>query len=244
MSLILTAHQPTYWPWLGLLDKIARADAFVSFDAVQQEDSGFENRTRIRCPGSAQGWQWLTVPVRRSRQARLCDLEIASEHNWQRKHWRALEQAHGKAPYWGKYSEGLRKFYCSGDSVSLNDVDAASLVVLMLEFGLFDRNVGVKRLVNMIDAGEVDGSLRGSALVLAMCQAMGATKYIFGKCGRDYADVGAFERAGIEVEFQDFQEPDYPGKPQGPGVPLSALDALLWAGPEWCREWAAGVAPS
>jgi hypothetical protein len=239
MSLVLTAHQCVYWPWLGLLDKIARADAFVSFDAVQQEDSGFENRTRIRCPGSAQGWQWLTVPVRRSRDARLCDLEIASEHNWQRKHWRAIEMAYGKAPHWAAYGPQLASFFRDRDWLTLAEVDDAAQACLRIAFGIGEQRV--ETLSRLITEGQVDGTLRGSALVLAMCQALGATKYIFGACGRDYADVAAFERAGIEVEFQDLHEPDYPGKPQGLGVPLSALDALLWAGPDWARSWIGGI---
>ena len=45
--MILTAHQPTYLPWLGLFHKIALSDAFVFFDHVQYSKKQYYNRNTI-----------------------------------------------------------------------------------------------------------------------------------------------------------------------------------------------------
>ena len=58
--MIVTAHQPAYLPWLGLLHKAALADTFVLMDNVQFEKDSFVNRNKLRSP---EGWRWLTVPV-------------------------------------------------------------------------------------------------------------------------------------------------------------------------------------
>ena len=58
--MIVSVHQPQYLPWLGYFDKIDRADAFVLLDTVQYKKNEWQNRNRIK---TAQGPQWLTVPV-------------------------------------------------------------------------------------------------------------------------------------------------------------------------------------
>src|SRR6185503_15891232 len=107
-AVILTAHQPTYLPWLGLFDKIAQADEFCLFDVCPMEDSGFENRNKIL---TQNGEQWLTIPVRRSREVPLSEIRIANEHPWARKHWRSIELAYSKAPFWERYAPELKPFY-------------------------------------------------------------------------------------------------------------------------------------
>ena len=61
--MIVTAHQPAYLPWLGLLHKAALSDVFVLVDNVQFEKDSFINRNKLRSP---EGWRWLTVPASRS----------------------------------------------------------------------------------------------------------------------------------------------------------------------------------
>src|SRR3989304_2120179 len=105
--MILTAHQPTFLPWLGLFDKVAQADTFCLFDTCQAEDSGFENRNRILGPS---GVQWLTVPVHKGREVPLHEVRIVHEGPWRRKQWRSLEAAYGKHPFWRRYAPALERF--------------------------------------------------------------------------------------------------------------------------------------
>ena len=46
--MIVAAHQPHYLPWLGYLDKLAKADLFVVMDDLQFEQSNFQNRNRLK----------------------------------------------------------------------------------------------------------------------------------------------------------------------------------------------------
>ena len=58
--MILTAHQPVYLPWLGLFDKIAKADVFVIFDTVQYLPKDWMNRNKIKIKDD---YTYLSVPI-------------------------------------------------------------------------------------------------------------------------------------------------------------------------------------
>jgi hypothetical protein len=217
----LTAHQPSFLPWCGLLAKIASADMFCIFDGVPMEGSGFENRQRIK---TASGVQWLTVPVRRHMDTRICDVEIATDQPWARKHWRTIELAYQKAPYFSKYADDVKALILGeplGPWRHLAALDEVSLRYFMNAFGLETR-------LTRASLWSFQGAK--SDLVLDMCKQLGATEYIFGAQGRDYADVAAFEAAGVKVSFQDYKHPTYP-QLHGPFVPnMGAIDLLFNVG--------------
>jgi WbqC-like protein len=227
--LVLTAHQPSYIPWLGLLAKIASADLFCLFDGVPMEGSGFENRQRIK---TAQGAQWLTVPVRRHIDTPIKDVMIANDQPWQRKHWRSIELAYQRAPFFNDYAEGVRAVI-SEPWERLVDLDAAMLAGFLHIF---------KIATPVVRASSYRFEGVKSSLVLDMSIHLGATEYVFGEKGRDYADVPAFERCGISVRFQHYKHPTYP-QLHGPFVPnMGALDLLFNVGAEEGRRLILGAA--
>lgn len=215
----LTAHQPLFLPWLGFFGKLAEAEQFVIFDTVPLERHGFSNRNLIK---TQQGMQWLTVPVKMNGHIdrALCEVEIASGP-WQRKHLRAIELAYWKTPYFERYFFRFKEIYLR-EWRYLAALDRALLDWLLCELGIS---------IPILCASEQDFRGVKSDLVLDMCRKMGATTYIFGAMGRHYADVTAFEQAGVKVEFQNYRHPVYP-QLHGDFVPgLSVLDLLMNVGP-------------
>jgi len=92
----LAAHQPQYLPWLGYFDKLDRADIFVLLDTVQFKKNEWQNRNRIR---TAEGWQWLTVPVRHRFPTVIREVRIDESGAWRRKHREALRLLYARAPF-------------------------------------------------------------------------------------------------------------------------------------------------
>ncbi len=215
----LSAHQPImYGGYLGHFAKLAWCDEWVVMDVCIKEDSGWENRNRIRVGAVA---QWLTVPVMHSRETPLSELRIAPG-NWQRKHWRTIELAYRKAPFFDLYAGDLLRIL-SEPWCLLRDLDEAL-------FRFCAKCIGIDRPIRRASTMGLTG--KKSALVLDMCRKAGASEYLFGALGRGYADVEAFRAAGIEPLFQTFEHPTY--RQLGPGfVPyLSVLDALMNVGGE------------
>ena len=69
-----------------------------------------------------------------------------------------------------------------------------------------------------------------SERLIALCRQVGATQYLSGDAARDYLDVEAFARQGIDVIWQQYRHPEYPQQ-HGAFVPyLSAMDLLFNCG--------------
>ena len=218
--MILTAHQPLYLPWLGLFHKVAMSDSFCLFDATQYDDNDFQNRNRIKGPN---GVMWLTVPVKAKEHHRLqiTEIEVAEENVWRRKHWKSLLWAYGKAPYFSRYADFFEETYRRSWRF-LVDLDIHLLAYL---FGVLGLPKEFKRTSQLECGGEK------SEAVLSMCRVLGASSYVFGSQGKNYADRASFEAAGVGVAFQAYQHPSYPQQ-FGPFVPnLSVVDLLFNCGP-------------
>lgn len=219
----LTAHQPCYFPWLGFWAKLASADQFVIFDNVPFSRHDYSNRVQIK---TQHGVQWLTVPVEHGGSL-LKDAKIVDDR-WQRKHLRTIELAYNKAPYFDVYFPLIEKLL----NVSGGTLEKLCTGTLVFGIGSLFNNLSALQIFHSLQWGsEFYFSEKKSALVLEVCKQLGATRYIFGAKGRDYADVAAFERAGIEVEFQSYKHPTY-RQLHGPFVPgLSIIDLLMNEGP-------------
>lgn len=219
--MILTAHQPVYLPWLGLFHKIALADLFVSFDQVQYQPKDWNNRNRIK---TAQGPIWLSVPVLRKGylDRTISDIEINNSEPWARKHWRSLQVAYAKAPYFSRYADFFEETYARRWE-RLVDLNAHMLRWFLDTLGIA---VPVRSAAEWTFQGEK------SDLVLDMCRQVGATTYIFGALGRDYADQETFAASGVGLHFQDYHHPAY-AQMHGDFIShLSIVDLLFNCGDE------------
>jgi len=217
----LSAHQPTYLPWLGLFNKIASVDRFIILDTVQYERRSFENRNYIK---TANGPLLLSVPVESNDHFNKTGGQIKIVPGpWSHKHVRSIEQAYAKAYYFRA---------CSPDVLQIIEDPHETLCelnVALLECLLYE--LGIRTPIEMASAHDFRG--QGSGLIIDMCRKMGATEYLFGKLGQNYAEIAAFERAGIRPLFQDYQHPTYTQLHGEVFVPnMSVIDLLFNHGPD------------
>lgn len=224
--MIVAAHQPSYLPWLGYLDKMASADLFVIMDDVQYQSQNFQNRNRIKLNN---GTGWLTVPVVRGLQSdRIMEKRIqntaGSRHQWQRVTWLTLETHYRRAPYWDEYAAELRDLY-SWSWDYLIDLDLALLELARRWFGV---------TTPLCLASSLGLSGQKTERIIELCKRVGASVYLSGSGGSSsYLDVTAMRRAGIEVRWQQFVHPVYPQRyPELGFAPyLGFLDLVLNCGP-------------
>jgi len=223
----ITIHQPQFLPWLGYLDKIDQADLFVALDNVQFKKNEWQNRNRIR---TAQGWQWLTVPVLHRFGQHVNDVRINSSVAWQGQHLRSLAIHYARAPYRDQYIGELREVYETG----WDRLSELNLAVLRWLLRAFDITTPI-RLAS-------DWTLREEATdrLVDICRMAGATSYLCGPGADAYMDKERFQESGVELDVQAFRHPDYQ-QCYAPFVNgMSALDLLLCHGPN-AREHLRGV---
>jgi hypothetical protein len=224
--MIVTIHQPLFLPWLGYLDRMARADLFVVLDHVQFERANYQNRARYLLDGQP---RWLTVPVvQRSQQERIVDKEVdhraaSGKAPWGAAAYSTLRHAYRDAGFFAQYA-GPVKALLDARWTHLADLALASVELMREAFGI---------RTPMIRSSQLPVHGRKSELVLSICRAVGATTFLGGMGGsRQYLDVAALERENIRVEWQDFRHPVYTQAGAAQFVPgLSAVDALFNCGP-------------
>jgi hypothetical protein len=228
--MIVAAHQPHYMPWLGYLDKMAKADLFVVMDDLQYEAQNYQNRQRIKLHAGA---QWLTVPLERGSQAdRICDKRIdnggSTRQHWQRRTWLTLEINYRRAPFWKKYADELRAVYAQ-TWVSLLELD---MKMLDLARSWLDIRTPIVRASSLGLTGHKTERL------IDLCKKTGARCYISGGGGSTgYLDVERMGRAGVGVIWQHFEHPRYQQRYSEVGFVshLGFIDLLLNCG-EASRE--------
>ena len=218
--MILTAHQPVYLPWLGLFHKIALSDAYVFLDTVKYLKQDWNNRNKIK---GANGAMWLSVPAatKGTDNILLQDVRISNQHNWRLKHWHSIKSCYGRAPYFAQYAPVCEEIY-HRQWEFLNDLNH-QMMMWFLE--------ALRIKVRFLRASELDLQGTKSDLILDMCRKLGATTYIFGALGRDYAKVNDFEDAGVKVVFQDYRHPEYRQMHGAFISHMSILDLLFNCGP-------------
>ncbi|QWE16950.1 WbqC family protein [Polynucleobacter sp. AP-Nino-20-G2] len=219
--MILTAHQPCYIPWLGFFQKLASADLFIYLDEVQYQVNDWNNRNRIK---THQGAMWLTVPILRKNHLnkKIKDVEINASEPWGKKHWKSIQNAYSKAPFFYRYSEFFADTY-DKKWYSLVDLNRYML-------GWFLETLKIQ--VEVRPASNYQFVGRKGDLVLDICKQLHAEKFIFGALGRDYADLEVFKREGIETVFQDYAHPIY-SQLHGEFTPnLSVIDLIFNCGDE------------
>ena len=224
--MILSIHQPSYFPWLGLLDKIRKSDVYMVMDEVQLSDSGYQHRNLFLTPqGKA---KFLTVPiVRKSYLGRTyCEIEIAGGE-WRRKHFDFIANSYGKHPFAAQLMPYLERFFAAEYRLLAEAVLASMLLVLEL-FGIRTRIIRQSEM-------NYDRALRRGELVVALARAAHADCYLSGSGGKEYLDETAF-RDGLALRYNEFRHPQYVQRGAPAFVPgLSCVDALFNIGTDGGR---------
>lgn len=221
---ILVAHQPEFLPWLGNISKAIMGDVYYVLDTVQFVKDVFQNRNKIR---THNGWQWLTVPVKKVNKhiVQWLDVEIDNNKPWKRKHLNAIKMSYGKAPYFDKYFPEIEELYNGFEGDKLIDLN---LRILKYAHSKFNINVPIIRTSEL-------RPLQGqkSDLILDMCRTCNAKTFVFGVMGKTYIEKDKFTE--VEPVFQDFTHPVY-NQIHGEFIPgMCFLDLLMNEGENSCN---------
>ncbi len=219
--MIISAHQPAYLPWLGYLHRIALSDKFVILDEVQFEKNSFTNRNRIRGPG---GIIWLTVPVRLKGHlaSTIRQTKIANDNKWAKKHWKSIQQAYAKAPFFSVHADFFEEIFTQSWSY------IAPLNRLILNYLLEQFKIETP----LVDQSELRGGGKKQDLILSLCDNLEADTFIFGKCGKDYVNLDKFGAAGITPRFHEYNTLSYPQLWGDFEANLSTVDLLFNVPPD------------
>jgi hypothetical protein len=185
-NLIVAVHQPQYLPWLGYFDKIRRADVFCYLDNVQYKKNDWQNRNRIK---TAQGWQWLTVPVRYHFPQEINEVTINNAVNWKKKHLQTLISNYNRAPFFKEFAIIFEQIY-SQDWEFLSDLNIALVEELKAAFGIGQ--------APPVKSSEINLRQDPTDRLIDICKALKADTYLSGQDGIKYMDLDRFRQNVIQ----------------------------------------------
>lgn len=216
----ITIHQPEHLPWLGFFHKMAECDVYVLLDSVQFTKNNYQNRNRLIDQNGKVFWS--TVPVRMTGHIdkRIADMELDNTQPWPRKVWARIADAYRRHPYFAALGPELEAIFLGGHTL-LVDLNLA-----LIEF--FRRQLEIT--VPMVRSSTLDVTGSRSALLLSICQNLGADTYLSGPSGREYLDTVLFEAGGVALDYHAFKHPTYIAPTFQPY--LSTLDLLFNHGPQ------------
>ena len=99
-----------YLPSIGYFQKIIAEDHVLLHKADVYSRKSLRNRTYIL---GANGKLLLSIPTTKlSSEDRLYEnIEISYSENWQKQHWKSIESAYRRSPYFEFYEDHFVKFY-------------------------------------------------------------------------------------------------------------------------------------
>ena len=216
--MILSIHQPSYFPWLGLLHKIASSDRYMVMDEVQLTDSAYQHRNLFL---SADGKvKFLTIPFNRKEYLRRSfrELEIRDQ-SWRTDHLNFIRNGYRKHPFFDEIFPILTGYYAQEYFLLIDAV----LASMRISLDLFGITTGVIRQSDC----DYDRSLTRGDLVISLAAQSGADCYLSGLGANAYLDPSAFP-ANIALLYDHFEHPRYDQINSPEFVPgLSCLDLLF-----------------
>lgn len=105
-NLLIELH---YLPCLDYISGLMRFGGVRIEAREQYQKQSYRNRCYIR---SANKVEMLTVPVQKGTHHQpIRDLKLANDRSWQLHHWRSLQAAYGKAPFFDYYAPDFAPVY-------------------------------------------------------------------------------------------------------------------------------------
>lgn len=219
---MIAIHQPNFFPWLGIFNRIAAVEKFVFFDHIQAPlGKSWFSRNKILLNGEV---KWLTIPIERSNKSyqKIIDVNINYSINITRKHLGTIKQAYGKCKYFNEIFPLIEDLYIKKYN-KLSDFNKEYIK-------LVSKRIGLNVIFQSSSALNLNNFV-GNRLVLEICLQLGAQQYISGEGCLEFIDPSEFEKNGIEFYFQRFSHPEYAQINNGSFVShLSSLDALFNVG--------------
>jgi hypothetical protein len=188
--------QPYFFPYVGYFKLLAQVDKFVIYDDVQFTKKGWINRNYL----SSSSGPWLfSIPVVNASAIELIrDKRIAPEYS-RSKLISRIEQNYHKLTSREKMAQVSN--IINFDSDNLFEYIEFSLREMSKEL-----NLEINRVIPSSSLGDFR-MFKGQEKVLQICKSLNADTYINPVGGKSLYDIDSFETNGIQLIFQEPNQP-------------------------------------
>lgn len=231
--MIITIHQPDMLPWLGLFNKINKADLWVILDHTTNNprDAAFWGR-RVKILVNGEG-KWLSLPLKKPEISGVIGVPIYEMefNNAEPKIYmdalRTVELNYKKTTFFKEIFPIVECFLLSKEmNMSKRNLSFMFKIMELLE---------VK--TKICYSSTMDCQESSTALLVEILKKKQGTTYLCGGGAAGYQQDELFHQAGFEVSYNSFNHPVYAQLISPEFVPgLSIIDALMNVGIEETKK--------
>jgi hypothetical protein len=232
MSKTVVIHQPDFLSYIGFFHRLLHSDLYIVLDNVQfvkGTSQSWMNRDKIK---TLSGEKWLTIGVQKApRDTNINEILLNGTLDWKKQNLDLLKQNYKKAQYFDEIFPFVENLY-ETKTDKLSDFNMASIFMLI---ELFDIKIDI------VYSSNLNTTKTKSERLVEILTQVNATHYLSGIGAKDYHLDKPFDKANIEVIWQDFKHPSYP-QLHGEFIPyLSSIDLLFNCGIKKSREILRGI---
>lgn len=218
--MIVSIHQPNFFPWIGFFDKINRSNHFV-FLTSSNRSKGDKYLVRTSILNNSK-CQYLSIPLG-SREMPINQLMMPDNDQWKVKALNVIRAAYNGTKFYDEVLEDVN-LLLSNDSIYFSEyciniinflIEKLSIETVIHTDTDFDKNFGTSNERN-----------------LAICKEIGADVYLSGNGAKAYNDSHLFKKNSINLVYQNYFQPSYKQKSSLFVPGLSIIDMLFNCGYE------------
>jgi hypothetical protein len=182
--------QPYFLPYIGYWQLLGAVDRFIVYDNIQYTKKGWINRNRFLRNGTDAS---LTVPLKQgSAILDVVDRHLADDFA-PRSLLNPLAAAYRGAPFFAETFPVIEQVIAAAPR-NLFEYLHHSITTIAA-------HLEIRTPLIVSSTVPIDHRLKSEQRVLALCGALGATRYINTMGGRDLYSTAAFAQRGIELGF-------------------------------------------
>jgi WbqC-like protein family len=195
----LAIMQPTFLPWAGYFNLMARCDHFVLLDDAQFEKQSWQSRNRILVQGVAH--TVIASTLKAPLETPINAIRVAPRRLWLDGLLRTIMQS---------YATSAER----DEIIALIEESHAAAQDLLAEMNIgfilrVSERLGIPPAVHRASALNVEG--KRSRRLEAMCHRLGETRYLSPVGSSEYLKEDGFGAGlGLELVFQDYRPLPYP----------------------------------
>lgn len=220
--MIVAIHQPNYLPWLGYFSKIVKSDVFIFLDDVQYSKNSYINRVRVMGPGGA---KWLTVPVSYNFGDTI-DMVRPARSDWSSSHLGSLHNYYRSSQCFDSVWPRIKDLYKTLPDTNLASINRQIIQEISAQLGLSCHFETSSKF-------SIEGQTSDDRLVALVTAVDPEGTYLSGRGGAKYQNDDKFRAAGLEIQYADYQHPQYDQGVSTFTEGLSILDPVFhlgWSG--------------
>jgi len=224
--MIVSIHQPNFFPWIGFFDKMNRSDQFIFLtSSTRSKNDKYLTRTKVLNNAKS---QYLSVPLGvKHKQISIKQLMMPTDNQWKVKVLNIIKESYRSSNHFDEvYGDIEGLLMCEYEYFSDYSINIIKFLISKLHI---DTELHIDTDFNQ-DFGV------SSQRLVALCKKVGGDIYLSGNGAKVYNDNKLYSENSLELIYQDYIAPTYTQMSNEFVSGLSIIDVLFNCGFEGAEK--------